>query len=68
MDYFQTKNPNLGKFWRALECKMCDKFYDHLEYFTDSWDNLLKFGTLCVHLVFFPVLAHFLTKNLATLA
>jgi hypothetical protein len=21
MVYFQTKNPNLGKFWRALECK-----------------------------------------------
>jgi hypothetical protein len=22
MVYFQTKNPNLGKFWRALESKM----------------------------------------------
>jgi hypothetical protein len=22
MVYFKTKNPNLGKFWRALECKM----------------------------------------------
>jgi hypothetical protein len=36
MVYFQTKNPNLGKFWRALD-SICivDKFYDHLGYFAD---------------------------------
>jgi hypothetical protein len=34
MVYFQTKNPNLGKFWRALE------LYGHLECFTDIWDIL----------------------------
>jgi hypothetical protein len=28
---FQTKNPNLGKFWRVLQWKM---FYGHLVYFT----------------------------------
>jgi hypothetical protein len=28
---FQTKNPNLGKFWRAME--NLGIFYDHLEYF-----------------------------------
>jgi hypothetical protein len=39
MVYFQTKNPNLGKFWRvlqstilALEWKRFGIFYGHLEY------------------------------------
>jgi hypothetical protein len=35
MVYFQTKNPNLGKFWRALEWKILD----HLKYFTAIWYN-----------------------------
>jgi hypothetical protein len=26
MDYFKTKNPNLGIFWRALEGKMLAHF------------------------------------------
>jgi hypothetical protein len=26
MVYFQTKNPNLGKFWRALDWKMLVDF------------------------------------------
>jgi hypothetical protein len=30
---FDTKNPNLGKFWWALDWK-------ELEYFTDIWDIL----------------------------
>jgi hypothetical protein len=29
MVYLQTKNRDLGKFWRALEWKMCI-VYDHL--------------------------------------
>jgi hypothetical protein len=33
MIYFQTKNPNLGKFWRALKWKM-------LTYFTAIWNIL----------------------------
>jgi hypothetical protein len=33
MVYFQTKNPNLGKFWRALELKM-------LVYFMTIWNIL----------------------------
>jgi hypothetical protein len=32
MVYFQTKNPNLGKFWRALESKRLTYSMDHLEY------------------------------------
>jgi hypothetical protein len=37
---FQTKNPNLGKFWRTLVWKKMDLFYDHWEYFTDIRDIL----------------------------
>jgi hypothetical protein len=46
MIYFQTKNPNLGQFWKALDWKMLIPFmaiwnifrtfaifYDRLEYF-----------------------------------
>jgi hypothetical protein len=44
MVYFQTKNPNGGKYWRALDWKM-------LTYFTDIWDILWPFVTFCVHLL-----------------
>jgi hypothetical protein len=40
---FQTKNPNLGKIWRALQCKM-------LVYFMDTWSAyglLLYFMDIC---------------------
>jgi hypothetical protein len=34
MVYFQTKNRNLGKLWRALQWKMLVSiFYGHLVYF-----------------------------------
>jgi hypothetical protein len=46
---FSNQNPNLGKFWRALDCK----FYGHLEYITDVRAILLLFGAFCVHLVHF---------------
>jgi hypothetical protein len=36
---FQTKNPNLGKFWSALEWKM-------LVYFMFIWNILRSFGHL----------------------
>jgi hypothetical protein len=43
MEYFKTKNPNLGKFWRALEWKMFvyvrviwNVYYGHLVYFIVS--------------------------------
>jgi hypothetical protein len=63
---FQTKNPNLGKFWRVLYWKM-------LLYFMaiwNIWDILCPFGTFCVHLVctFFLALVSCTKKNLATLA
>jgi hypothetical protein len=37
-DSFQTKNPNLGKFWRVLDLKMLIYIlYGHLEYFVLVW-------------------------------
>jgi hypothetical protein len=51
---FQTKNTNLGKFWRALYWKMfIYVFHGHLEYFMDIGDILWLFGTFCVHFVHF---------------
>jgi hypothetical protein len=48
---FQTKNSNLGKFWRAFE--FVGIFYDHLEYFMAIWYNLWPFGIVCDNLVYF---------------
>jgi hypothetical protein len=64
---FQTKNPNLGKFWRALDGKM-------LIYFRVIWNILRIFGIFYDHLVhfvfiwyIFPVLVSCTQENLATL-
>jgi hypothetical protein len=46
MVYFQTKNPNWGKFWRALDWKM-------LIYFMAFWNILQTFG------IFYNSLVHF---------
>jgi hypothetical protein len=43
---FQTKNPNLGKFWRVLDLKM-------LLYFMAIWNILQPFGIFYYHLVHF---------------
>jgi hypothetical protein len=37
--YFQTKNPDLGTFWRALDWKM-------MLYFMIIWDILRPFGII----------------------
>jgi hypothetical protein len=41
MAYFETKNPNLGKFLRAL-CRLENVviLYSNLEYLADIWDIL----------------------------
>jgi hypothetical protein len=44
MAYFQTKNPNLGKFWRSLELKRFALFYGRLEYLATIWYILWSFG------------------------
>jgi hypothetical protein len=44
---FKPKIPILVKF--GVENVVI--FYDHLEYFTGIWYNLLPFGAVCCHLV-----------------
>jgi hypothetical protein len=44
---FQTKNPNLGEFWRVLLCKI-------LEYFMTIWSILRPLEIFYGHLVYFP--------------
>jgi hypothetical protein len=51
---FQTKNPNLGKFWRALEGKKIGIFYGHLEYISAIWYILWPFGNLVAIWSIFP--------------
>jgi hypothetical protein len=73
MVYFQTKNPNLAKFCRALDGKILLYFMDiwnisrtfgifhgHLEYFTDIWNISRTFGIFHGHLeYFYDHLVHF---------
>jgi hypothetical protein len=47
MVYFQTQNPNLGKFWSVLQSKMLvyfmairNIFFGHLVYFMAIWYSL----------------------------
>jgi hypothetical protein len=65
MVYFQTKNPKLGKFWRASERKMFP-IGNILRPFginiLCSFGNLEEFGT------FSPVWVYCVKKNLATLS
>jgi hypothetical protein len=44
MVYFQTKNPNLGKFWRSFDWKL-------LTNFMAICNILWTFGTFCVHFI-----------------
>jgi hypothetical protein len=46
---FQTKNSNLGKFWRALDGKM-------FIYFIAIWNILRTFGKFYEHLVDFELI------------
>jgi hypothetical protein len=75
MAYFQTKNPDLGKFWRVLHWKVLEfrLFYGYLVYFMVIWYThsmviLWLIGIFYCYLVFFPVWYVVCTKkNLATL-
>jgi hypothetical protein len=59
---FQTKNSDLGKFWRVLQWKI-------LVYFIAIWSILRPFGIFCGNYIgiFFPVWIFWTKKNLATL-
>jgi hypothetical protein len=66
MAHFQTKNPNLGEFWRVLRKNM-------LVYFMGIWSILLPFRILVaiwyilwMFSIYFPVLVSCSKKNLAT--
>jgi hypothetical protein len=65
MVYFQTKDRDLGKFWRAL----LSIFYGHLVYFT--YGHLIHCMGMSYILwcsgIFFTVLVNCAKKNLATL-
>jgi hypothetical protein len=52
MVYFQTKNPNLGKFWRTLEWKKVGIFMNTWN-ITAIFYNVWPFGIVCGHLVYF---------------
>jgi hypothetical protein len=59
MVYFQSKNPNLGKFWRALDWKMLIYFICRLEYFRTLeifYDHLVHF--VLFGYIFFRFLYH----------
>jgi hypothetical protein len=54
MVYLQTKNPNLGRFWRALDWKMFTYlFYGHLEYFINAGYFMTIWYIFCLHWVHF---------------
>jgi hypothetical protein len=53
--YSQTKNPNLGKFWRVLQCKV-------LVYFMAISFIVLPFGIFCGNLVNFTVVWYIFSR------
>jgi hypothetical protein len=53
MEYFQTKNPILGKFWRVLQWRM-------LVYFMAIWYILWLFGIFYGYLVYFMAIWYIL--------
>jgi hypothetical protein len=58
---FSNQKSHFGKFWRALEWKILEFFYDKLGYFTAIWYtlwpfgicSLWPFGIVCGNLVYF---------------
>jgi hypothetical protein len=55
MVYFQTQNPNVGKFWRAFEWKM-------LVHFMTIWSILWPFGIIYVRLVLFADICYIFSQ------
>jgi hypothetical protein len=49
MAYFLTENPELGKFWRVLHCKL-------LVYYMSIWSILRPLDIFSGHLVYFMVI------------
>jgi hypothetical protein len=57
---FQTKNPNLGKFWRAVDWKIFEISYGDLGYLMEIWDILWRFGISYRDLVYFMAIWYIL--------
>jgi hypothetical protein len=55
MAYFQTKNSNLGKFWRVLQWKK-------LVSFMSIWSILMPFGTFCGHMLYFVIIWYIFSR------
>jgi hypothetical protein len=66
MVYFQTKNANLGKFWRVLQWNMFGTFYGHLVFLEPLGIFNGNFVDFMVLWFIFPVLVCCTKKNLAT--
>jgi uncharacterized membrane protein HdeD (DUF308 family) len=64
MVYFQTKHPNLGKFWKSLQWKIVSAILSILPPYVLFYGNLV---TLVVIWEFLPVWVCCTEKNLATL-
>jgi hypothetical protein len=60
MVYFETKLPNLGKFWRALKWKM-------LVHFMAVWDILWQFGVFYGHLVIYVMVISYIFPHFGAL-
>jgi hypothetical protein len=54
MAYFQTRIPNLGKFWRVLQWKM-------LVYFMAIWPTVRPFGIFCDRLEYLRAIYYIFT-------
>jgi hypothetical protein len=66
--YFQTRNPDLGKFWRLLQWKMWIYVINgHLDYFKAIWYILWTLVYFMVIWYIFLALVNCTKKNLATL-
>jgi hypothetical protein len=71
MAFYQTKNPNLGKFSRVLQWKMLVYFMAiWCTYFKAIWDIFTAIWYIVGMVIWyiFPVLVCCATKNLATLS
>jgi hypothetical protein len=53
---FQNKNPNFGKFWRALEWKRLEYSMAILKYIAAHWYILRQFGNLVAIWYIYPIL------------
>jgi hypothetical protein len=50
---FSYQKSKFGNILEGLGMEKIGVFYDHLEYFTAIWYNLLPFGIICGRLVYF---------------